>query len=340
MNFAGSEKTFSNLGPRKKINLISLIAFLGISLVGLTAFVYSTRQKQETRKGAAGGQKAAFFKIGSDPATVGVGNSKTVKIYLNPAGETVDGVDVILKFNPDIVRLTGIRPKTGSGFSTYLPITDTMAFDQSKVVSDAQTNRQLEFGAVAFNSGAGPTSPVTGYNDILLAEVDFLALKAGVSLLQFMLVPEGTTDCNIVTHSAGDVEDVLDITKVVHGEIRVETVQPTNTPTLAPQCTPGDTLCCSDTQIRACNSLRQWGSCQNCGPGQICLDDRCQTPSSTLTPTPTPIPGDVDGNREVDGLDVIYLISYFGNLGACPACDLDHNGRVDGLDVIMLIGYL
>jgi len=111
---------------------------------------------------------------------------------------------------------------------------------------------------------------------------------------------------------------------------------PTNTPTLAPQCTPGDTACCSDTQIRTCNSLRQWGSCQNCGLGQICLDNRCQT----LSPTPTPIPGDLDKSGWVDGLDVIYLISYFGNLGACPACDLDHNGRVDGLDVIMLIGYL
>ncbi|MFH1705857.1 MAG: dockerin type I repeat-containing protein [Patescibacteria group bacterium] len=67
------------------------------------------------------------------------------------------------------------------------------------------------------------------------------------------------------------------------------------------------------------------------------------TPSPTpipLTPTPTPIPGDLDKNGRVDGLDVVYLISYLGNIAACPGCDLDHNGRVDGLDVIMLIGYL
>jgi len=97
----------------------------------------------------------------------------------------------------------------------------------------------------------------------------------------------------------------------------------------------------TDTPLGSSSYECQIVSVNDCaGPSGSGVTERCNFSLTPVSPTPAPIPGDVDKNGRVDGLDVIYLISYLGNIGTCPSCDLDHNSRVDGLDVIMLIGYL
>jgi hypothetical protein len=59
------------------------------------------------------------------------------------------------------------------------------------------------------------------------------------------------------------------------------------------------------------------------------------------------VPGDVNDNGNANGLDVVYLVSYFKggapppfNIGGFyPAADVNGNCAVNGLDVVYLVAF-
>lgn len=57
----------------------------------------------------------------------------------------------------------------------------------------------------------------------------------------------------------------------------------------------------------------------------------------TLTSPPPPIPGDLDGDGDIDGADISGIFAAFngpgGGMPANPQADLDGDGDVDGIDV-------
>lgn len=64
------------------------------------------------------------------------------------------------------------------------------------------------------------------------------------------------------------------------------------------------------------------------------------TPRTTATPTSTPvsdIPGDADGNGNVDGLDyIVWLNNYnINTAGGASKGDFDTSGKVDGVDYLI-----
>lgn len=70
---------------------------------------------------------------------------------------------------------------------------------------------------------------------------------------------------------------------------------------------------------------------------------RTRTPSRTPTPTPTPeiLRGDVDGNGQVDGADLLALINVlFGDAEWVPEADVNGDEQVSTADVAALIALL
>lgn len=61
------------------------------------------------------------------------------------------------------------------------------------------------------------------------------------------------------------------------------------------------------------------------------------TKGLTQTPTPVPLPGDVDGDGDVDIFDYNLLIENFGSVDCGNAADIDGNCKVDIFDYNILI---
>ena len=50
-----------------------------------------------------------------------------------------------------------------------------------------------------------------------------------------------------------------------------------------------------------------------------------------------PIPGDINGDGQVDGSDLTILLGNWGPCAGCPA-DINGDGQVDGSDLTILLG--
>jgi len=71
----------------------------------------------------------------------------------------------------------------------------------------------------------------------------------------------------------------------------------------------------------------------------------CQTEVDTTYIGPQFIPGDANGNGEVNGVDVVYLVNYLKGVGPPPPdpilrADANGNCEVNGVDVVYLVNYL
>ena len=55
------------------------------------------------------------------------------------------------------------------------------------------------------------------------------------------------------------------------------------------------------------------------------------------------VPGDANGNGQVNGIDIVYLVNYFRGMGPAPvpllSGDANGNCQVNGLDVVYLVNY-
>ena len=91
--------------------------------------------------------------------------------------------------------------------------------------------------------------------------------------------------------------------------------------------------------------LDNWGLRAETGSHQVCnftvSASTTPTPSPTPKPTTTPtsfIPGDLDGDNDVDIFDYNTLVSNFGNTNCGNKADIDTDCDVDIFDYNLLVG--
>ncbi len=235
----------------------------------------------------------------------------SVAVKMNPATKPVKAVDVIVKYNQNILELTAITPDTSGSFKSFLPFTDGgTGFDAAELIALGNSTGSFEFGAVAYNTATGAeTAAVTTAVD--LATLTFKAKSVGQASLSFDFdaAREGqtaeTTDSNVVTEQNGVVEDILGTAspvtiKVVN--VPTATPIPTNTPvpTCETACSSWSGAVCGKEDCGgaggadcAWNQVCQTRSCGASAPAG-CTTARCTSsvacPTPTIVPTATPVP--------------------------------------------------
>jgi hypothetical protein len=116
-------------------------------------------------------------------------NGKTtypVGIILDSAGKSVDGVDVIINFDPKKVAVEGSK------------IAPTNVFEESPANVVDNVNGQIRLSSLTFKA-----RPVTG----IIATFQIKPLARGTANFTFQFSPGSTTDSNVAEH--GTAKDVL-----------------------------------------------------------------------------------------------------------------------------------
>ncbi|MFC1711835.1 hypothetical protein ACFLZ1_04605 [Patescibacteria group bacterium] len=164
--------------------------------------------------------------------------SLSVDVVLDTNNAVSNGVDVVINFNPNIVRLDNIEPETScdigvdnlSCFKTFAPIEEgSENFNKTKVVSCANTGSwqnescaqgQIKFGAVAFDMISGDkTNPVVG-NNLKIATLTFTVLTQEPTTIDYVFYPLNQdcppnsfdchiTDTNVMSYAGETVDDIL-----------------------------------------------------------------------------------------------------------------------------------
>jgi len=216
---------------KKTISAIFGLAFL-IAVIPL--IVVSLQYRQELRKAAVGElEDLATLSLSASKTSIGVDETTTVSVYLNPGGLNIYALDVIIGFNEDYLNLESITEDTTTNFKAFLPlVTDTENFDKARVkncansggTADNCTAGTIEFGAAAYDFGQDDQAdydpydyPVTGNANIKIADLVFKGKATGTSSLTFEFdassetARDETKDCNAVTVNRGSsiVDDVL-----------------------------------------------------------------------------------------------------------------------------------
>lgn len=124
----------------------------------------------------------------SDQNQVKVGDSVAVKVEVTSPTPS-DGVDLVLKFDPNILRVSESDIQKGTIFPQY-PL---VSVDPTGVV---------RVSGIA----SGPKGGFTGKG--ILATINFRAIKLGVSKLSLDFTPGSTTDSNIAAGSKDLLEEV------------------------------------------------------------------------------------------------------------------------------------
>lgn len=118
--------------------------------------------------------------------TFSAGATYPVGIVLDSAGKSVDGVDVIVKFDPKKVQIVSSKVATTSLFQEF----------PQNVIDNVLG--QIKFSALTFNS-----RPVTG----IIGTFTFKPLAKGTVNLTFDYTFGSTRDSNVAEH--GSAKDVL-----------------------------------------------------------------------------------------------------------------------------------
>lgn len=114
------------------------------------------------------------------------GTSYPVGILVDSAGKSIDGVDIILNFDPKKVQVVGTTVATTSIFEQYL----TNSVDN--------VNGVIKLSGLTFN-----TKPITG----IVGTFRFQPLIKGEVTFNFQFTPGATTDSNVADHTTG--KDIL-----------------------------------------------------------------------------------------------------------------------------------
>lgn len=124
--------------------------------------------------------------------TLTPGLSYPVGIIVDSAGKSIDGVDVVISFDPQKVQVTtpAVNPTT--------------AFEQYPINNVSNPAGKIRFSALTFTP-----KPVNG----IIATFQIKPVAKGEVNLTFDFTPAATTDSNIAEH--GTAKDILE--KVVNG---------------------------------------------------------------------------------------------------------------------------
>ena len=227
----------------KKI-VFSFLIF-SLLLISLGIALNLVQKRQEIRKRAEVNYTASLS-LAPTEVEVEPGGTFDDNIILDPGGQTVMAVDVILNFNQTLLEITDLVPNLDA-FQTIAPVNENGGFDKAGVISAANNTGKLEFGAASFDwLGGTPDGGVSEAVNLMI--VTFKAKTAGESTISFGFNglydpgnPETSRDSNVVTISGDEVVDIL---QDISGNTTVVTISgevtpiPTPTPTSALTPTP------------------------------------------------------------------------------------------------------
>ena len=238
----------------------------------------------------------------------------TVAVGLDTAAESVVGVDVVLRFNSDVLEVADVT-LGANGYSTLVPGQNNLIDLVQAVSINSQdpTQSQLEFGLLSFDQDTELlTDPLNGIFDPTtspIAIVTFRALMPGDASIEIAGIQDGTTDANIVIISGSQPEDILGTASDVVAIAVVALASPTPTPSPTPTATPDPTL--------------------------------PPTPSPSSSPAPSASPCilayDFNHDNLIDIRDVIQVTSRWNSRTGNPKYnslyDTDSDGDIDIVDI-------
>ncbi len=176
--------------------LLVLVLALGVAVLTVTSRNSSNQQASTTSQNVTTKAAEDVPSLSLSPAkanyTYTAGQSYTLGIILDSAGKTIDGVDVIINFDPTRAQVIDSKVNTAS------------LFEQYPLNSVDNTKGKIRFSGLTFNP-----KPVTG----IIGTFRFQSLGKGEVNFSFDFTLGATTDSNIAEH--GSAKDVLG--KVTNG---------------------------------------------------------------------------------------------------------------------------
>ncbi len=122
----------------------------------------------------------ATVSLSSDFSTWSQGDTQTVAVALDTQGNEVAGVDIQLTFDPAVLQVSNLN------FTGLLPNQGGSTFDNSA-------------GTLSISGIVNEGSPFNGQGTV--ATIDFTALAAGTSAIDFVWTSGSTTDTNVPSYA-------------------------------------------------------------------------------------------------------------------------------------------
>ncbi len=287
----------------------------------LIAGIYLIRTRQRTKIGAAG----VNLSLSTTTATPKVGDNFVVAVNMNPNGFFVNGVDLRINYDSNLLTATAITP------ATLLP--------NVLIAGSVATPGTAMIVLSAPIDAAGP-HPVSTSG--LIAQIAFKAKSAGSATTVSFGSGTLVSAANQTQNAIGTVSPVQ-ITVVSAGTptpipSRTPTPTPTRTPTATPTKTPTPTPTRTPTRTPTATPTRTPTRTPTATPTKTPSPTPTRTATATASPTGSLIPGDINRDGHVTIVDVGILVdNYSLSPIPDPRADIDGNGEVDIVDVGILV---
>ncbi len=276
----------------KKV-IISLIGAL-ILITAVFTGVYLVQKEQKTKVGAA----AVDLAMSTSSAGPTIGDTFVVAVSMNPQGLSVNGIDLRVSYDPNILTATTITP---GNLLTNVLIAGSITSGSAMIVVGCPID------------AAGP-HPVNTSG--LVAQITFKAKAAGTTNVTF----GNTTVVSVANQTQNYLGNVTPV------QIAVKAVTPPPTPTITPTATPIPvTPTPTPTPTRTPTPT----------PTKTPTPTPTKTPTPSPTPSPTPQKvGDINGDGRVDIIDIGILINNYDQTPVTnPKFDINQDNKVDMLDI-------
>lgn len=249
--------------------------------------------------------------------TKGINGSGTVNVHLKPNGNQVSSAEFVITYDPTVMSVDNIIPGPFFTNSAGTPVEIIKSIDAGQ-------------GVIHYALGFPLASNATSSTENDAATIQFTPVGIGTSNLTY--VTSGYPSTTVSNLQATNVlGTALSGSVTVNGTIATAT--PTRVPTFTPTPTPIPTF--TPTPRPTFTPT----------PRPTFTPTPTATPIPTQTSTPTPIiivdgiPGDLDGDNDVDIFDYNELVTHYGQTGTpgfTPA-DIDRDGDVDIFDYNLLV---
>ncbi len=191
----------------KKNDLIYLISFIFVGVLAGVVIYYSfsvfegesvddlflkEEVNNNSKTSSNNVNERAVLTLAANDSEYKVGDDVIVDVYLDTNGEAVDGVDLILEYNPSFVQLNGTAKffnTEGSVFSNFI---------------GAKADK--EEGRIEISALTSPGNSFQGRGKI--GSLVFSSQSAGNTKISFVFKKGDTTDTNVSSYSqSGDTLD-------------------------------------------------------------------------------------------------------------------------------------
>lgn len=292
--------------------------------------------------GTAEGSVAVF-----DPAVQQA--LQSVSVPMAPAAMSVRG-RIIVSGGANPSSIDGLLPSAPGRLVVLSPAVDG-SYALSQTVDVPGRPRNLDVADIdrdgtadAITANLDPQQVATGTPLAVLTLFKGTAAGFGQAV---PIAPQGATaggDVAIVDVNADGVRDLVSVHQTLVGQsaavaILVSQSEPGGPLTLGRQdtiaashpvlCPKGDVL----------GAQAEGVFVVDLGTGESLVEAPRAIPYRPEVPPAPPCVADLDGDSDVDGLDLAMLLNDWGPATGTTAADLDHDGRVNGLDLATLLAH-